>query len=144
MTELLFKNEVYAIVGAAMEVHRENGFGFSEPVYQECLEIELASRKISFVPQKEMPIFYKGKQIKKTYVADLISYDKIVIELKALDKLTAREEAQVINYLKVSGLEVGVLINFGAPSLEWKRIVLTNHSIESIDLQPKNNSRQFA
>jgi GxxExxY protein len=96
------------------------------------------------VPQKEMPIFYKGKQIKKTYVADLIGYDKIVIELKALDKLTSREEAQIINYLKVSGLEVGVLINFGAPSLEWKRIVLTNRAVESIDFQPKNNSRQFA
>ena len=144
MPELIFKEEVYAIVGAAMEVHRENGFGFSEPVYQECLEIELASRNIPFVPQKEMPIFYKGKQIKKTYIADLIAHGKIVVELKALDKLTSREEAQVINYLKVSKLEVGVLINFGAPSLEWKQIVLTNRAIESVDLQPKNNSRQFA
>jgi len=144
MAELIFKEEVYAIVGAAMEVHRENGFGFSEPVYQECLEMELASRGIPFVPQKEMPIFYKGKQIKKTYIADLIGYGKIVVELKALDKLTSREEAQVINYLNVSGLEVGVLINFGAPSLEWKRIVLTNRAVEFIDLQPKNNSRQFA
>jgi len=144
MAELIFKEEVYAIVGAAMEVHRENGFGFSEPVYQECLEVEIASRSIPFVPQKEMPIYYKGKQIKKTYIADLIAYDKIVVELKALDKLTSREESQVINYLKVSKLEVGVLINFGAPSLEWKRIVLTNRTIESIDLQPKNNSRQFA
>jgi GxxExxY protein len=144
MPELIFKEEVYAIVGAAMEVHRENGFGFSEPVYQECLEIELASRNIPFMPQKEMPIFYKGKQIKKTYIADLIAYEKIVVELKALDKLTSREEAQVINYLKVSKLEVGVLINFGVPSLEWKRIVLTNRAIESIELQPKNNSRQFA
>jgi GxxExxY protein len=144
MAELIFKEEVYAIVGAAMEVHRENGFGFSEPVYQECLEIELASRNIPFVPQKEMPIFYKGKQIKKTYIADFIAYGKIIVELKALDKLTSREEAQVINYLKVSKLEVGVLINFGAASLEWKRIVLTNRAIESIDLQPKSNSRQFA
>ena len=143
MPELIFKEEVYAVVGAAMEVHRENGFGFSEPVYQECLEIELASRNIPFVPQKEMPIFYKGKQIKKTYIADLIAYGKIVVELKALDKLTSREEAQVINYLKVSKLEVGVLINFGAPSLEWKRIVLTNRAIESIDLQSNINSRQF-
>ena len=146
MPELIFKDEVYAIVGAAMEVHRENGFGFSEPVYQECLEIELTSRKIPFVPQKEMPIFYKGNQIKKTCIADLITCDKIIVELKALDKLTSREEAQVINYLKVSKFEVGVLINFGAPSLEWKRIVLTQRAIESVDLQakPKNNSRLFA
>ena len=144
MPELLFKDEVYAIVGAAMEVHRENGCGFAEPVYQECLEIELTGRQIPFTPQKEMPIFYKGKQIKKTYVSDLIAYDKIIVELKALDKLTSREESQVINYLKISKLEVGVLINFGAPSLEWKRIVLTNRPIESIDLQPKNNSRPLA
>jgi|SRR5665213_2436429 len=144
MPELLFKDEVYAIVGAAMAVHGEKGCGFLEPVYHECLEIELASRGIPFVPQKEMPIFYKGKQIQKIYIADLIAYEKIIVELKALDKLTSREEAQVINYLKVSKLEVGVLINFGAPSLEWKRIVLTNRAIESIDLQPKNNSRQFA
>ncbi len=127
-----------------MEVHRENGCGFAEPVYLECLEVELANRHIPFTAQKEMPIFYKGKQIKKIYMADLIAYDKIIVELKALDKLTSREESQVINYLKVSKLEVGVLINFGAPSLEWKRIVLTNRPVESIDLQPKNNSRQFA
>jgi GxxExxY protein len=144
MPELILKDEVYAIIGAAMEVHRENGFGFSEPVYQECLEIELAGRRIPFAAQKEMPIYYKGRPIKKTYIADLIGYGKIVVELKALDKLTSREEAQVINYLKVSNLEVGVLINFGAPSLEWKRIVPTHRAIESIDLQHKSNSRQFA
>ena len=144
MPELIFKDEVYAIVGAAMEVHRENGPGFAEPVYQECLELELADRKVPFVPRKEMPIFYKDQPIKKTYVADLVAYDKIIVELKALDKLTSREEAQVINYLKVSKLEVGVLINFGAASLEWKRIVLTkspNRKIESIDLQSRKNSR---
>ena len=133
--DLPFKAEVYAIVGAAMEVHRENGCGFSEPVFQECIKLELEARKIPFVTQKEMPIFYKGTKLKKTYLADLVLYDKIIVELKALDKLTTREEAQVINYLKVSRRELGVLINFGAPSLEWKRIVLTNHPVESIDLQ---------
>lgn len=136
MAELLFKDEVYAIVGAAMEVHREKGFGFVEPVYQECLEMELLDRKIPAVTQKELPIYYKGRLLKKTYIADLVAHDKIIIELKALDKLTSREESQVINYLKSSGLEVGVLINFGAPSLEWKRIVLTNQSMEA-----KNSSR---
>jgi GxxExxY protein len=144
MSELIFKQEVYAIVGAAMDVHRENGFGFSEPVYQECLELELTSRKIPFVAQKEMPIFYKGRQLSKTYIADLIAYEKIIVELKALDKFTPREEAQVINYLKVSKLEICVLINFGAASLEWKRIVLTNRPIESIDLQAGKNSRSLA
>jgi len=129
-----------------MEVHREKGFGFSEPVYQECMEIELADRKVSAEAQKEMTILYKGRQLKKTYLADFVAYGKIIIELKALDKLTSREESQVINYLKSSGLEVGVLINFGAPSLEWKRIVLTRQGPEAADLQPrsKTNSRSFA
>ena len=115
MQELLFKDEVYTIVGAAMEVHRENGCGFAEPIYQECLEIELASRQIPFAAQKEPPVFYKGRPIKKTYIADLIVHDKIIVELKALDKLTSREESQVINYLKVSKIQVGLLINFGHP-----------------------------
>jgi GxxExxY protein len=144
MTELMFKEEVYAIIGAAMEVHREKGCGFSEPVYQECMEIELADRNVSAEAQKEMKISYKGRLLKKTYIADFVAFGKIIVELKALDKLTSREESQVINYLKSSGLEVGVLINFGAHSLEWKRIVLTKQPIEAIDLQPKNNSRQFA
>jgi GxxExxY protein len=146
MTELIFKEEVYAIVGAAMEVHRNKGCGFAEPVYQECMEIELPERGIPSTPQKEMPIYYKGRKLKKTYIADFVAHERIIVELKALDKLTGREEAQVINYLKASGLEVGVLINFGAPSLEWKRIVLTKQGPECVDLQSgvKNNSRKFA
>ena len=148
MAELILKDEVYAIVGAAMEVHRIKGHGFAEPVYQECMEIELAERGLPAAPQKELPIFYKGRRLKKTYVADFVGYGKIIVELKALDRLTEREEAQVINYLKSSGLEVAILINFGAPSLGWKRIVLTKPSPESVDLQPKTtsklNSRKFA
>jgi GxxExxY protein len=144
MAKLIFKDEVFAILGAAMEVHLEKGCGFAEPVYQECMEIELADRKIPAEAQKEMRIFYKGRQLKKTYLADFVVYDKIIVELKALDQLTSCEESQVINYLKSSGLELGVLINFGAASLEWKRIVLTNRAIESVDLQSQNNSRQFA
>jgi GxxExxY protein len=129
MAEILFKEEVYALVGAAMEVHWEKGFGFVEPVYQECMELELADRNIAAIAQKELPIHYKGRLLKKTYIADFLAYDKIIVELKALDKLTSREESQVINYLKSSGMEVGVLINFGAPSLEWKRIVLTKNRV---------------
>lgn len=146
MNDLLFKDEVYAIIGAAMEVHRQTGCGFAEPVYQECMELELADRNILTEAQKEMKISYKGKLLKKTYLADFVADGKIIIELKALDKLTPREEAQLINYLKASGIEVGVLINFGAQSLEWKRIVLTKPPTELVDLQPKrvNNSRKFA
>ena len=134
MTDLIYKEEVYAIVGAAMEVHREQGCGFAEPVYQECMELELADRNVPAEAQKEMRIFYKGRLLKKTCIADSIAFGKIIVELKALDKLTPREEAQVINYLNASGLKVAVLINFGARSLEWKRIVLTQQAIESVDL----------
>ena|ERR1044072_5854286 len=141
MPELILKEEVYRIVGAAMEVHKDKGCGFLEPVYQECMEIELDERNISAVAQKEMPISYKGRQLKKTYIADFVAFDKIIVELKALDRLTSREKAQVINYLKASGLEVGLLINFGAHSLEWQRIVLTGDGPQSADLQPKSKRR---
>lgn len=125
MVDLIYKDEVYAIIGAAMEVHRELGCGFLEAVYQEALELELQARKISFVPQKELPITFKGSILKKTYLVDYVAYEKIIVEIKALDQLTTREEAQVINYLKASGVEVGVLINFGTESLQWKRIIRT-------------------
>ena len=78
MAELIFKDEVYAIVGAAMGVHREKSCGFAEPVYQECTEIELADRKIPALAQKEMPISYKGRPLKKTYIADFVAYEKII------------------------------------------------------------------
>ena len=133
MPELILKAEVYAIIGAAMEVHRELGCGFSEAIYQECLQIELANRHIPFAALKELPVFYKSRQIMKTYIADLVAYDKVIVELKALEKLASREESQVLNYLKISRLEVGVLINFGAASLEWKRIVLTQNKKGQIE-----------
>jgi GxxExxY protein len=126
MSNLLLKDEVYAIIGAAMEVYNQLGPGFLEPVYQEAMEIETHERKIPSLSQHEIPIVYKGKRLKKFYVADLLCYDQVIIELKTLDRLTSREVAQLINYLKATGLLVGVLINFGAhPGLEWKRIVLT-------------------
>jgi len=123
VTELQFKDEVYDIVGAAIEVHKELGCGFLEAVYQEALEIELADREIPFKSQKFLEIQYKGRRLKKEYCADLVCYEKIIVELKAMDRLTSKEASQIINYLKVSGLEVGVLINFGAQSLEWKRFI---------------------
>lgn len=131
MEKLILKEEVYAIVGAAMEVHREKGSGFSEPVYQECMEIELGGRRIPAEPQKDLHISYKGRFLKRTYIADFVVFGKVIVELKALDKLTPREESQMINYLKASGLELGVLLNFGGPSLEWKRVVLTRRGPQS-------------
>jgi GxxExxY protein len=135
MTELLYKEEVYAIIGAAKEVHRTLGCGFLEAVYQEALEMELAEREIPFVAPQELEICYKGKPLKKVYIADLVAYGKIIVELKAIDELTSLEEAQIIHYLKATGMQVGVLINFGAESLEWERKVLSK------DFNLRENSR---
>ncbi len=124
MAELILKEEVYSIVGAAMEVHTTLGSGFLEPVYQEALEIESTSRGLPFVSQKVLQICYKEHVLRKEYIPDLIYFDQIIVELKALDRLSGKEESQLLNYLKATGMKVGVLINFGShPKLEWKRLV---------------------
>ena len=124
MNDFLFKDEVYTIIGAAIEAHRELGPGFLEAVYEEVLQIELEARSVPFEPQKPLPITYKGRILSKQYVADLICYDSIIVEIKSMSKLTGKEEAQLLNYLKASGLKVGLLINFGScGKLEWKRLM---------------------
>ena len=123
MTELLYKEEVYAIIGAAMKVHNELGPGFLEAIYQEALEVELKEGEIPFKPQQELTVFYKGKQLKKYYVADLMAFDQIIIEIKAISQLTPIDEAQLVNELKINRSKLGLLINFGAEKLEWKRKV---------------------
>ena len=124
MTELILKDEVYLVVGCAIEVHKELGFGFLEAVYQEAMEFELTQRRIPFDAQLPLAISYKGQRLKKEYLADLICYGQIIVELKALERLSGREEAQLLNYLKATGYRVGLLINFGnSPKLEWKRFV---------------------
>jgi GxxExxY protein len=123
-TDLIFGKEVYEIIGAAIEVHKTLGHGFLEAIYQEALEYELSDRKIPFSSQIELKVKYKDRYLQKTYIADIIAYDKIIIELKALTNLSGKEEAQLINYLKATGFKVGLLINFGSPNkLEWKRFV---------------------
>jgi GxxExxY protein len=120
MVELLLKDEVYAIVGAAMEVYNQLGPGFLEPIYQEAMEIETLERQIPIKPRHELVVLYKGKHLKKFYIADLICFDQVIVEIKAIDTLTTREESQLINYLKATGLKVGLLINFGSHGkLEW-------------------------
>ncbi len=123
MDQLLFKNEVYAIVGAAFEVHKELGPGFLEAVYQEALVIEFQARGIPFEKEMWMLLWYKERQLEKRYKADFVCYEKIVVELKALAQLSGNEQAKIINYLKASETRVAVLLNFGRPSLEWKRFV---------------------
>ncbi len=91
---------------------------------QEALRLKLNSKETPFEPRKQLPIYYKGRCLEKEYYADMVCYDKIIVELKAMDRLTSKEESQILNYLKASRMKVGVLINFGALSLEWKRFVL--------------------
>jgi GxxExxY protein len=115
----------YAIIGAAMEVHQILGCGFLENVYQEALELELAERKIPFRAQAQLPIRYKGRVLQTVYKADFLCYDAVVVEIKALTQLGSPEEAQVLNYLKATGYEIGLLLNFGRTSLQYKRYVNT-------------------
>jgi GxxExxY protein len=107
MVDLIYKDEVYAIIGAAIEVHKVLGCGFLEPIYQEALEVELTARKIPYESQKELQVYYKEQPLQKLYIADFIACDKIIIEIKALTRLSGIEESQLLNYLKATGLEVG-------------------------------------
>ena len=121
---LLQADEVYRIVGAAIEVHRELGPGFLEAVYQEALAHEMDARGIPFVAQAALQIRYKARLLEKCYMADLVCFDQIIVELKAMDHLSGKDESQLLNYLKASGFKVGLLINFGSHGkLEWKRFV---------------------
>jgi len=121
--ELLFEKESYKIVGAAMEVHKILGCGFLEAVYQEALAIEFRNLGVPYEKEKKIKIEYKDQTMDKHYTADFLCYDKIIIETKAVTKLSPIDKAQVINYLKATGKKLGILINFGSESLTWKRLV---------------------
>jgi GxxExxY protein len=124
MTELLLADEVYAVMGAAMDVYQELGPGVLEGVYLEALEIELNLRDIPNRPFKPLTVYYKGRRLKKEYSADFERHGQIIMELKALDRLGTAQVAQLLNYLKATGYRVGLLINFGIPGkLDWKRMV---------------------
>jgi len=124
LVELIHKELAYKIVGCAMEVHKTLGPGFLESVYEEALKLEMGTKGIIFESQKEYPVIYMGQEIKKFY-CDLVVENKIIVELKAVKKLGDIERAQVINYLKVTGLQLGILMNFGEKSLISERLVKT-------------------
>ena len=126
--ELILKAEVYQIVGAAMEVSNELGCGFLEAVYQEALGIELDERRIPHALQKRIGISYKGRVLSKEYIADFLCHDQIIVEIKAIKAITGIEEAQILNYLTATNLPLGLIVNFGAPQLEWKRYANTKRS----------------
>lgn len=123
---LLYPQESYAIVGAAMEVHRVVGMGFTEPVYQDALEIEFGLRGIPFEREKVLGLEYKGHPLDKTFRVDFVCYGNIVVELKALHGLGNEHVTQVYNYLKASGMTLGILINFGRERLAFDRIPCTH------------------
>ena len=120
--ELIYKYESYEIIGACMDAHAQLGCGFLEPVYQEAAAIEFSLRKIPFIKEQELKIKYKDILLNKTYIADFVCYDKIIVEIKAVDALTTQHEAQVINYLKATNFKLGLLINFGEEHLTYKRL----------------------
>lgn len=115
--------ETYAIIGAAMEVHRQLGHGFLEAVYQEALALEMTAREIPFQREVPLPVTYKGHRLACSYRADFLCHETIIVETKAISQLTGADEAQLINELKATGLQRGLLINFGVPSMEYKRFV---------------------
>ncbi len=125
MNKILFREEVYAIQGAIFDVYREMGCGFLEPVYQECLEKELKIRGLPFESQKELQLRYKGEVLNLTYKPDFICYGNIIVELKAVKDIDDVHRAQIFNYLKATGLQLGLLVNFGHyPKATVERIVV--------------------
>jgi GxxExxY protein len=117
----------FAIIGAAMEVHRHLGCGFAEPIYQDALEIEFRLRGIPFNRENEVTVFYKQEQLRSKYKPDFICFEEVIVELKALTVLSGTEEMQVMSYLKATGFKIGLLLNFGNSSLEFERYVRSDH-----------------
>jgi GxxExxY protein len=125
MSDIIFSEQSYQIMGACFEVYKEKGCGFLEAVFQECLEIELVEQKIPFVAKPLLSLAYKGRRLQQTYSPDLVCFGKIVVELKALSALADEHRAQVHNYLRATGCRLGLLVNFGHyPKVEYERIAL--------------------
>ena len=132
--ELVFKAECYAIVGACFEVYKNKGCGFHEPVYQECLGIEFEYSKIPAFALPGLSMEYRGRVLTQKYYPDFVCYEKIIVELKAVNGLNDEHRAQVLNYLKASKFELGLLVNFGHyPKLQYERIAKTHARIETED-----------
>ncbi len=124
MPEFVHGEETHALLGACFEVYKEKGCGFLESVFQECLELELTDRAIPFRIQPQLVLEYKGRRLRQTYQPDFVCYGKIILEIKAVTKLADEHRAQVHNYLKATGLRVGLLVNFGHhPLIQHERII---------------------
>jgi GxxExxY protein len=124
MADLIYKDESFKIMGACFEVYNELGCGFLEPVYQECLEIEMAMQEMPFRAQEQLKLRYKDHLLTQVYEPDFICWEKVIVEIKAVSELAHIHRAQLQNYLKATGHRLGLLVNFGNyPKLEWERIV---------------------
>ena len=123
--DYLYRKECYSIVGACMAVQNELGSAFLEPVYQEALALEFEKRKIPYVKERRLEVFYKDTLLEKKYYADFLCYDKIILELKVCKDLAPQHTAQALNYLSAMKLNLALLVNFGSSRLQWKRIIQT-------------------
>lgn len=124
MSELIYKEEAFQIIGCCMEVHRELGKGHDEVIYKDALQVEFTRKPIAFAREKEYTVTYKGIVLPHKYFSDFVVLDKIILEAKAVDCLTDSHVKQVLNYLAAAKLKLGLLVNFGEDSLNWKRVVL--------------------
>ncbi len=125
--EIIYPRRGYEILGACFEVYKQVGNGFTEPVYQACLELELEIRKIPFTAQPQLPFLYKGFRTKKHFVPDFVCYDSVILEIKATKQIETSNESQILNYLNATKMNLGILANFGHhPLLEYKRVVKTS------------------
>jgi GxxExxY protein len=123
MTDIIFKEESYKIIGACMEMHNQLGKGFKEVVYIDALELEFKNKNLSYTREKKFCIEYKGVVLNRKYFADFVILDSIILEVKATSFIVNNFVAQTINYLKASGLKLGIIANFGEKSFSYKRIV---------------------
>lgn len=134
MSELLYKEEVFKLVGLCMEIHRELGKGHDEVIYKDALVIELQHGQIPFARERRYEVSYKGIVLPHHYFADFVVWDKILFEAKAIESLADEHIKQVLNYLAASKLQLGLLVNFGGDSLEWKRVVLEQIHAKGISI----------
>jgi GxxExxY protein len=135
MTEIVYKKESYAIIGACFAVYNEKGCGFLEPVYQECLDIEFEYQRIPAIAKPSLNLSYRGRILKQIYQQDYVCFGKIIVELKAVSALTDEHRAQLLNYLQATGFDLGLLVNFGHyPKLEYERIAKTQRIKTKADL----------
>ena len=140
MVDILYKEESYKIIGACFEVYNQKGFGFTEPLYHECLWHEFSLQSIPFTSQPELPLAYKGLPLAQTFRPDFICFDKIILELKSVEAFSNTHRAQILNYLHATGFELGLLVNFGSfPKLSYERFACNRRNTSATQYEVISN-----